>query len=462
MKCVWFWKLLKQLFIISLISCFGFWVSSFVSADYSAQNGVYLSAWGGENTVVSKGNFLNNMGGYTSKAIWDSNLWYIFWYRQGNFTLPYMYVATYSRNWGSYCRWASLKTEYYLCDNFTWVITANPQNCTLYSITWNYEIFTNYLNQVTNNDYWYVQYYWSSQYCYSDPLWVCMSTQSTSSICFRYRDTAWTDPLNLHNTDTNFTTLTRYMVMSPWGSNAWGWNNNWWTIWYLPDTNRGVYDAYGENWYYLRNCYSDFSLNNFATSTWWIQQFTETELEDWEYYTWASVIDLYNYYSGWKTFSDWFSYWYMQYRNSISMDSPVNYVWKSKWLWSIAYKFYLAWRSTDNLGFTQYYNYCSYFIQVHDDAEEIGDIVWDNPYDWNPIPSDVSNYINNNNNQYNTWVLWSLSWKDLSFDPSSFYDTLTTKFNDLLSSPWSWYLGIIPPYILMILMALIFIRIIQH
>lgn len=283
---------------------------------------------------------------------------------------------------------------------------------------------------------WQIREYMWQPYYYDDTMfftWTCGSADNE------------TDFINLWLSD--------WLSPFNWGGSSDVIPENW-----FPNTNRGVFDSYAEEWYVLKWCYSDFALNDLATSTWWIYQFYETNLDDWVYYTWATVLDLFVEYGYWNSFESFFDYWYNTYSQSLKTDSPSKYVWLSKWLWNMSNKYYYAWLSNKYVDYTKLYNYCSYFVDFDWD--------WDWDYIWPEIPSDVANNLSQSSSaiEYLSWFIHNQlsSWNGQNFDADSFFNTLTTKFDRLLNNiNWS-YVWLIPWYILAIMMALIFIRIISH
>lgn len=393
---------------------------------------------------------------------WELN--FVAWWRWQKW-LPYIYsryIRSFDGRW-SVAQWYI--KSYFVCSELLWSETTMPGNCNSFNV-WSdtSTVFWTFLKSLSTWDYYYFDYEVRHVNSLESHGSFCVSSSFYwYSLCFSLDSAAdLSDSLWLENLD--FDSLSSSLLYNPPNSPSWWWG--WWAIWwggYWWDSNRTVFDVYWELWYYRWLCYSDFALNNLATLSGWIDQFYYTDIEeDWIYYTWATVIDLYNYYWSWQSFAQWFNYWFVNYRKALNMSSSwlnpaSNYVWRSKWLFTIADKYYHAWFWTTFELYDQYYNYCSYFLNIWDWD-------WEEDYDWPPLPDSVINIIGVWN-FYQTWALSFLSWESKNFDAKSFFDSLTSRFNSLLLDESLWSLNIIwiiPPYILMVLIALLFIRMISH
>ena len=432
------------------------WLSS--SFWYSAWIWTRLQVWDNQISVLPYWNFLTSVWWYSRSVLALPRNTYVF--RTTKRIGPYPYLR-YNQERPANADFEWFFKWFYSCANFTWIITEAPSDCTWYEFTWsNLNILKAYLEKITYDDFRYVD---NLDWDRLNPsrFVLCMSTQVWRSICLSTyaNSNLWEASLHLWELNQSWSQIPQgYIWSSPWA--PWYSLSDNQTSWF-ENTNKGVYDAYWEAWYYRGLCYSDFSINSLATLSWGLQQFYENEREDWEYYTGARITDLRLFYASGMDFATWFNYRYVNYKNSLalantSINPAVNYVWKSKGLWNMAYKFYLAWLWSDNLTYTKLYNYCSYY-QDFNFNDGGGDIEYSGP----ELPDNVSILVQNNL-QFWTWILWHFTGDDQSFDAESFFNELTTKLNDLLGSPDDSYRWIIPPYILMVLLALIFIRLISH
>ena len=462
-----FLKSLKQLFIISLISCFILLGSSFVNAAFDSI-WYYYSANTNENYnfqwytyfVNSDWNFETYNWWSTAKSFARNpimenrnriyNLWWINWNL-------YFYDYFYINN--------SIQLTQWFLDKWCVVPVSSRwtdklhNNCsfnyTLNDIKWMVSNFTGYAFEVvwSVNPSWAWYDYTPLMFCFSD--WendYCVSCGVSSCPSWL----TWSLDLDLWD----FANISSYN----WGKSPFWlwtsfipstWSRLWWRLitssWY---TNNQMIEAYECVWLQPYLCY------------WW---FPITDIfEPWEnfedftgYIAWqgATIFDLYNLYSG--SFSN-----INQFLNTVLsryQNWQINsFITEPKALLMLGSQMNVAWLKTSYIS-----TYCDLLLNKNNNLT----------YTWNSIDdlraqSCIRSQKINDSLKNSEWddIVWQGSdvWifgsgDDVDFDPETFFSNMMTKIESWLGSVSTWTaVGIIPWYIVIFTLALILIRMISH
>lgn len=524
-KCIWFWKLLKQFFIISLISCFILLVGSSVKAR------TYYPTWTGANDYLSwlafqpvwDREYLMNYGLLVDED-WDFDTFYNSWYSQ-----LVMYYPPYSGGYTDWWRWTHIygwidwKLYYYwdydwpynwpfvrqwfiknfmhttkdlLLDVNNWPYARWENNLTadeFYSQSHN---FSNIYTMSTNGSVNALVSNMFRTFCLEESNWVDVYCWSCSATWTIYDCNSQVEnSLNYTINDFNDVFDIPY-DFSPFGSSTNTWNIFTWdeyiTVWLTWDD----YINYFENnplYNFDRNiCYV---WTNDLTTTWisWIPYY------EW---TWKNIVQLFaNLY--WNTFTTkdlwtflntWiinYNTWY-KYSNRDELDNPLYNA-----IYSLSSGFYLDY--SDNLTnpfinsltaiyfmastITDYWKqstlweeistYCYYKLQSENS----------NVFDWISITDNHDSSIDNNVwNFKRNWEKYSFTysweniqamsweWTDVDYfswdddlDFNNFFSQAFNRFRDSFSiSNQDLWAGSLPTYIIMFLMAIVLFRFISH
>ena len=501
-KWGFFLKLLKQLFIISLISCFTLLVNSFVSAQSLLWNiqQIWQTFWSFYNNdyeiqVNWKWNLLTQYLWDWKKLLYFQN-WTYFFRSTQNDSKPYISVSAYNWQYNKRNQW--YVKYYFLCDYISDWSVVNPSNCVRHNIDdWEFPwVAQRLLNSLSNWWYFYYNYYdfyvrsssspdyWGLDICFS-------STEFDKSLCFYwwltysqaycetyYNNTLWklfqngwswcttTQSLdNSLNLDYRFDNISQSIL---WNSPAGAWNWWWWTA-FIPSTwsrlwgrlitsswytNNQMIEAYECVWLQPALCYWGFPIND-------IFQPSET-FEDFTWYVaWqgATIFDLYNRYSSsFSNINQFLNTVLTRYQNwqinsfktepkaLLMLGSQMNVAWFKTSYISTYCDLLLnknnnstyTWNSVDDLRAQSCYR--SQHINDSLKTSDWSDIVWQG--------SDI-------------WIFWS--WENVDFDPETFFSNMMSKIESWLDSVSTWTaVGVIPWYIVLFTLALIFIRMISH
>lgn len=470
-KCFWFWKLLKQLFIISLISCFGLLANSFVNAFESVPiwqnttppNDTILSIsvlpywsfvsnflWSWKPVLAFINKALNTTKGQYVYFMWID--WKLYFYSS------YLYSSTTTTTWNR--QW--FVSLYRICD-YIWESTTSLSNCTQFN--YDEQIVNDFLDTVKLWDYYTVWWKINSTYYYY--AWFCASSSVyNKSICFWWEN--WTYFWLTWSIDipsqTNFSDLAWYDSQSPavpitpsnpWGQvwTPWTWSRLSWRLvinsWYTNSDMINWFECVGLQ---PALCYWWFDIDNIFDPS-----------EQYEDFTWyragqgATIFEIYNLYS-----------W-----NFTSLQQFLNTVLTRYQNWQInSFKtepkaLLMLWAQMNTAWFKTSYiaNYCNLLLNENNN----------NIYTWNSVDDlrvqscirsqkiwdSLREWVQDIWFQTTTW--WVFSWWDIDFDPDTFFsnimDTIDRNLNQNLS--W-WAVGLLPWYIVVIFLGLVFIRLITH
>ena len=493
MKCLWSWKLLKQLFIILLISFFGFWVSSFVSAATDTRRIILDNNNINENQVWTNPVTANWNNGYiiTSKWNWNwsitddwtfNNIWkiantnrnhqrtYYFWNTWNEIVFS-AWNSDWQTNW--YNAIKPLKMFKTTPSQFTWLL-INPYNeqftyniSDFYNLTWN---FTQLAIGV-NVD-------WTDVY---DSNWryMCITIDNTDTYCTACQkqtisNCLWWNEDYLPSSQIynySYSDYEQYIWTSPflwWGWSWWGWstwvivdNNLTWDYVYSNCTYKQLFDYLENHWYNDYLCY--WWLDNFDL---WDPNITYNPIPLsgktlWQILTHANGRDTPN---DWFIFRNWlykerFTWPWSGWSDMWSSYPAVNRTWFDfyyRYWWEFlvfdAVREYCLLKQWDFDFNTTKYKW-TYFKVACENIKLWQD--WSNDYDYT---WDTSNNV--------IWVNWAwignLSWTDVSNDPVVFIQDIFNKLKANMPTTYDMWLWMLPRYIITFMLALIIFRFIRH
>ena len=493
-KCIWFWKLLKQFFIISLISCFILLVGSSVKAR------TYYPTWTGANDYLSwlafqpvwDREYLMNYGLLVDED-WDFDTFYNSWYSQ-----LVMYYPPYSGGYTDWWRWTHIygwidwKLYYYwdydwpynwpfvrqwfiknfmhttkdlLLDVNNWPYARWENNLTadeFYSQSHN---FSNIYTMSTNGSVNALVSNMFRTFCLEESNWVDVYCWSCSATWTIYDCNSQVEN-SLNYTINDFDDVFDIPYdFSPFGSPTW--NGSWmywtWTSW--PTTwNYNVWLT-GDYTYY--NCTYGVIID-YAENMWMSKNLCYGWLDNFDLYnsestynpvpwTWKTLWQITTYlHSTWSTPNEWFDFWNGLRGGYTSMWESYPAVNKT---WFDLYYQY-NWNSFD---FPTVYEYCT--LRVSDVDFENTVYRWQ--YFWKTCDYIKRNYWDNVYTSWNViiWInwqwVWDLSWQKVS-EPigyiQDFFNLLKENF-PTRSDSWP---GALPIYIITFLCAIILFRFISH
>lgn len=460
-KWGFYWKLLKQSFIILLISCFTLLVNSSVNA-YEC-NGVpsswnvhwdcwdfefweWLSLWEAMKWTVIDWNFnfdwnvFNNYWYYSNTFHKWSNFW---WSSEG---LKY---AQCNLRGASCVNW--IIQGFFVCSSRPSTILKNDGSCVYkewFSELW---LFLNWVDRYSYNlhntatsSYWVI-----CLYKLNDINYVCIDNVSykTSSSWYPSEDIILSEAINNPFSNNSSRPWTSFIPST--GSRLW------WRLitssWY---TNSQMVEAYECLGLHPSLCYWWFPITNIFQP--WEQ------FEDFTWYIageWASVFDLYNLYSG--SFSS-----LNQFLNTVLtryQNWQINsFITEPKALLMLGSQMNVAWLKTSYIS-----TYCDLLLNKNNDSI----YTWNSVDDLRARSCVRSQKINDSltNSEWddivwqgsNVWIFGSGD--DVDFDPETFFSNILWRVESWLDKISVWTaVGIVPWYIILFTLALIFIRMISH
>lgn len=455
----WLYKLRYLLLILSsvlgllwLSSSFGayeIWVNSY-NWTYSTS---VLSFW--------QLNF-NSLDSSVSKKLFAIDINNFFFWNDDR-----LYEIFYSDSLGRE-HWEWYLPNFFLCNNnfdSTAVDYSSVWICDSYSFNDNYSLLSSYLSTVDSNNYYI---FWSNFNGSTNAPYFCVSTDLDKSVCFdwwyRYlEDENWlpSNELNIWE-KTIFNIDSVYLQNSPfiwwflWSWQVWipySWSKLSWLFavdsWYTNSEMIAWYEGIG---FTPALCYWWFSIDNIFNP--W---------EKFEDFTWyvagqgASVFDLYNLYSGsFSSLSQFLSTVLVRYQNN-----QINsFITEPKALLMIWSQLNVAWFKPSSVE-----DYCN--LLINNNNNKI--------YTWNSVDALrvqsflTSTKISNSLRYWSGGILyqssqnWISSWNDIDFDPDTFFSSIFETIDNWLEGVVFWsVVWLIPSYIILFLLAIIFIRIISH
>jgi len=335
-------------------------------------------------------------------------------------------------------------TEIYWQWYITKVCKSNIQDFKTYCLA-SYDNLTNFSTDITelyNTNITFDQFYFNnynqeyqSPSCYAANISPCfISSQSdivycvfntpTYSFYWNYIERAnlistfWPLPSDYQNAINNwiFETSPIQWGWWPW----WWWWSSWWDLVELESAYNvsEVLNAYWEMWYTNNLCYWNFALDDLAVS-WSTQQFFEQDLEDWVYFTWASIFDLYRVYSWWYNFNTFMNSWLARFYPSYNNDISLWFIWYSKALWYNQYLIYIHRPTIQDFSYQNLYNFCYLSVAINNWSVSLDD--------------------NFNSSMINNWSLPSSVEEELESPWSILIPWTWSIFNWSWFTPWSWW-----------------------
>lgn len=478
----WFWKLLKQLFIIWLISCFGLLANSFVNAD-SYVRPIWVYGFSPRDNsidfeVIKNWSFLSMKLWSSKDLLYFSPSAYFFW----AYSEYHQWVALYS-----YLHWRQgFLMNYAVCDEIPWVSSWDyyPTNCSRSVYNSNsVEVVGNFLKNVNQDDYFYIKYdYYRDRYHEWAVWWLCISShQLGRSICFgdcfpnndyyscdvfdlwlRYNQNhTWSLDMSAQFDEIN----RRILTPSP----AYEWQNpTWnWTVWDNVNGNIQWFSTGGNITYECTNKKALEYYNSVWLSKnlcfWWLDNYNTWNITIPTPWTWKDILDI------WAEtalingetygYEEWFSYYRNAYNNlnMVALSNP--FTWKPDVLQSL-------FRMIDTYGASVsdrvIIEYCDLLLYKS--------LTW--TYNWilGNEPCSV-NWQNSIDYYYNYWSgyttiignnVFDWTWEvitDWSVFMETFINKLKTQFVIDRSNTW---LGVIPRYIISFMVLLALFRFISH
>lgn len=283
------------------------------------------------------------------------------------------------------------------------------------------EFYENTNNLVSISFYWADYSSFKRSYCfnYDNNISYCVLTNLRKS-------DAWPNEYSWMNfgTFTNWASILDYV--SPYPNSPftwwpwWWWWSSWWDIVELESAYNvsEVLNAYWEMWYTNNLCYWNFSLDDLAVS-WSTQQFFEQDLEDWVYFTWATIFDLYSVYSWWYNFNTFMNSWLARFYSSYTNDISLWFIWYSKALWYNQYLIYIHRPTIQNFSYQNLYNFCYLSVAINNWSVSLDD--------------------NFNISMINNWSLPSSVEEELESPWSVLVPWTWSIFNWSWFVPWSWW-----------------------
>lgn len=479
-KCFWYLKSLKQLFIISLISCFILLGNSFVNAaewsfynvdsDYPVWNTAFYFRPISSSTTILEWWWMTDpkaiiyLHNQVNSYHWDS---LYFWgtdstlYSVENPSRSSTDMVSYRAN--NFCKisWTDFtsKGRWNLCSDAQIVSSGSVYNDS--SLKWEMTqiAFLEYDSFPQSQNYNAICFvYWNLWFslCYYNSTVSPNYMSVSASIPW-----ASLDPVSF-NKD--------IIWISPWVSwgSWWSWNITWptesinstftWDYTYYECTYNSLIDYAESVWYspYLcRGGLSDFS-------TWLL-----TDISTVNPWTWKRLDEIYWYTSSSDQSSfEWFQYWQNVYQNPYVYSNSI-------WLNQPAvlrtyFTFYNQYGGVQ-WNFNDVYEYCLLKKFVFWDPTEN----WNSVYKWQYFKSTCEFLKNGGWNSYwwnwDHWVWTNWDWVgDFSWTTNQDWITfIQNAFNDLKanwftfdkSELWFWFL---PAYIITFLLAIIFFKFLSH
>lgn len=473
-KWDWFWKLLKQLFSIWLISCFILLGGSFVNAWSSFQ-----VVW-----ISSSPSFLDSQYEVSFLKWWwllTSFIWYwreilalrdnvLFWWTPE--WMPYIYAWHF--NW--------YYSKVFSCDSLlSWNDYAYPENCSPFDINlWNWPtIFRNFFSHVNQWDVVYYSYDDSWRPYWRDIFELCFnSTWLNKSLCFKScTNYNWggsdcqynlSGSLDFWDMEVKFSTVPYSFVwQAPW--QVWyTWNSQLWQTFTTYTGSRLGWVLSVNSWYTNSEMIDWYECIGFqpALCYWW---FPITDIfqpdEQFEDFTWyiagqgATVFEIYNLYSwGFSSLEQFLNTVLARYQNWQINQFKT----EPKALLMLGAQLKTSWLKTSSVV-----NYCDLLLNNNNS----------NVYTWKSVDwltaqsclrnkktresLKTSQWLDISFQTTTWWVFWN--WEDIDFNPDTFFSNLmweiTSKLDWTLSGGMVW---IIPWYIIIFTLAFIFIRLISH
>lgn len=458
----WIYKLRYILIILSAIlwlmglsSSFGYWSDPTITRQIGVYwNNSYQPAF--DIAVLKSWIPLTQALWITKNMFYFNKENYWWWWENG---LPYVFLAN-----DDYTAWCEgYVDQYQVCDSLSWNEINNCVNVPVW--VWTAEIFKAFFENVSNEDYfqywaWGGDFGWTWFFRVSSEslwqsigwqwvrwIWGCGSAWLTWSLGYGYM---------------SFDSFQNSMWdNSPGGLPNWNWGG---TIVNTTDdiTNWNVVEALNSYWFSKNICFGGVSASSdYSTAIPW---------------TWKSMFQLYQEFN-----PNWISNivdWYAYYKNWFADYPYFTYSWgayitdpRSPFLnnWDFMLSLYRLFLFGDRYWVSFYpasdiVEYCDLLINKNPDSlytwSDWGQVIWGAPVIdyWQSL----YNLLWGDPQQiYDTWGIAWLSWENQTWDSRTFFEDLSNKFASSLDRFDSNVFWIVPSYILSVMFALIFIRLIS-
>jgi len=486
-KCFSFWKSLKQLFIILLISCFTLLVGSSVNAwEY------FTFSWNQLNRLIYQPvwdiEYFQNVG-FKLMNYWELQSNYSSWDSYDLLYFPQNWQAY--QYWNVYYGWVDNKLYYYwdywtsnryktqwfiqnfckttkelLFDVNNWpyrVCDYNLPADTFYSESHDFtNIYsmssvgsTNAYVTSTFRTFCLEESNWVDVYC-----WSCWMYDNQNQNWGSYPCDSWlTWSLNFDIDVSDFSSVANI----PWSFSPWGWSGWSGSLNFNPDL---TWNLVISSWYTNSDMVKGFECVGLQPSLcyWWFS--IDNIFQPWEKFEdftgykagqGATIFEIYNLYSwSFSSLNQFLTTVLNRYQN-WQINSFITEPKALIMLWA---QMNTAWFKTSYIA-----SYCNLLLNENNNNlytwNSVDDLrvqsclrsqkIWDSLKDWF---QDI---------WFQTSSWWIFSWWDVDFDPDTFFsnimDTIDKNLNQNLS--W-WFVGILPWYIVLIFLALVFIRLITH
>ena len=514
-KCFWYLKSLKQLFIIWLISCFILLGNSFVNAFTSVpiwQNTTPPNDTNLSISVLPYWSFVSNslwswkpILAFINKAL-NTTKWqyvYFMWIDwKLYFYSSYIYSSSTTLTWDR----QGYVSLYRICD-YIGENTTSLSNCT--QSNYDDQIVNDFLDTVKLWDYYAV--WWKTNSTYYYYAWFCASSSVyNKSICFWWDNWTYfwlTWSINIPS-QTDFSDLDWYDSQSPAvpispTPTPW-WNNQVWNWWELDWVNYTVIDTWDIVYYFENNpyyrfdkwvCYvwtDDFNTLYSSWSTLWLFRanswWTIFDLFSSQFWNTFTINQVWTFINAWNlNYFTWFKWWNRDENNvpmfnayysinswfyqDFSDDLIVPFIWNPIAFYFMGYVSSLYWEySTPWQAIS---TYCYYKLWLDKDSWSMNITDDSDSSYWN----NANDFINQRNKFYwlSSWSMniqsqsWSwtildyFTWWQDNYDFNTFFSSSFNKFKDKISLNLSdlgaWFL---PTWIIMFLIAIIFFRFLSH
>lgn len=458
----WIYKLRYILIILSAIlwlmglsSSFGFWSDPTITRQISIYwNNSYQPSF--DITVLRSWIPLTQALWITKNMFYFNKNNYWWWWENG---LPYVFIAN-----DDYTAWCEGYVDHYqICDSLSW---NEINNCVSIPIwAWSPEIFKAFFENVSNEDYFQ---YWAWGGDFGGTWFFRVSSESLwQSIGWQWINWIWGCPSawltwSLGYGYMSFDAFQNSMWdNSPWGLPNWNWGG---TIVNTTDdiTNWNVVNALNSYGFSKNICFGWVSASSdYSTAIPW---------------TWKSMFQLYQEFN-----PNWISNivdWYAYYKNWFADYPYFTYSWgayitdpRSPFLnnWDFMLSLYRLFLFGDRYWVSFYpasdiVEYCDLLLNKNPDSlytwSDWGQVIWGAPVIdyWQSL----YNLLWGDPQQiYDTWGIAWLSWENQTWDSRTFFEDLSNKFASSLDRFDDKVFWIVPSYILSVMFALIFIRLIS-
>lgn len=469
-KCL-FWKSLKQLFIILLISCFGLLGNFFVNAwtvkpvwaiDDSIYNSSYEVAW------LPYWNYLTHYLSMNNNIFMVDDRSFIYW--SDNWQ-PYFHFNFDNAEWHE---WNPL--QYYICDVISW-LDYTPSNCQIYNVSDSVsDFYWSFLRTVTNSDYYYYDLYsYFQDIERAKAFTFCFSSQvNNKSLC-------WSVWRSQYEISYCWTISNDSCVNAGWKqvmtNSLWLWLINFNDIvWTFAPSSKS--SSIISTWVHLS---SDLTWSFiYTTCTYWdlLNYLEDKWLNKYLCYWWLDNFDLYNrswHYTlipwSWKTVSEIFNY--ITYPPDSNNLEKFNY-WQGLYLqWNDEYwvnlsmwenmpavlRFYFSFYNNywwTKFDFNSVYEYCKIKNSSVDLTKD---------YNWQYFTNTCNSIQLQLSNEYwSSWQVplwlnwdwvWNLSWTDVK-DAISFIQWFFNKAKEYVNFAYNDIAWFLPTYLILFMLAIIF------